>query len=202
MRRQGHFHSYVSVLLQYRRAWWKEENPSLRRGFVVGLYSDGPLNYIQQASRTPQGRRTLRILLPDADRERAWGDAQIRNWCLAGLRDISSLSEKPIRSRITRWPEGLPCVGREEQAWKEKAKAIGKRLYLAGDRFAEWPSMNAAIVSGRRAAQLLSTKLGEAQLARLAGKGASRRQTSSLLPPGRLGNWHRRSPATGTGNSR
>jgi len=159
MRPQGHFHSYVSVLLQYRRAWWKEENPSLRKGFVTGFYSDGPLNYVQQASRTPRGRRTLRILLPDADRERAWSNAQIRHMCFAGLRDISSLSEKPIRSRITRWPEGLPCVGREEQAGKEKAKPISKRVYLAGDRFGEWPSMNAAIVSGKQAARLLAPNL-------------------------------------------
>ena len=154
MKRRGHFHSYVSVLLQYRRAWWNEENPSLRQGFMRGFYTDGPLNYVQQASRTPRGCRTLRVLLPDAERKLAWRDDRIRHFCVTALRSISSVADKPVQWRITRWPEGLPCGGR-----KEKAKRISGRVFLAGDRFGQWPSMNAAIASGRQAARLLSAEL-------------------------------------------
>jgi hypothetical protein len=149
-----HFHSYVNVLLKYRRAWWGEESPSLRQAFATGFYTDGPLNYVQQASKTGPGARTLRILLPQADRELSWNRRRSEEACVAQLREISPLAEKPIRSRVTRWPEGLPCGG-----LPERVKQIGRRVYLAGDRFGDWPSMNAAIVSGRQAARLLSARL-------------------------------------------
>lgn len=156
----GHFHSYVSVLLQYRRPWWNEENPSLSRGFITGFYTDGPLNYIQQASRAPRGRRTLRILLPDAHRKLAWTDGRIRDFYVTALRNISSLAERPAQFRITRWRHGLPCGRR-----KDKAERVSGRVCLAGDRFGEWPSMNAAIVSGKQAARFLSAELKQAQIA-------------------------------------
>jgi hypothetical protein len=149
-----HFHSYLNVLLKYRRAWWGEESQSVRRAFATGFYTDGPLNYVQQAAKTGPGSRTLRILLPHADRQLGWSRRRIEETCVLHLREISPLAERPIRSLVTRWPEGLPCGGREE-----KRKQIGRRVHLAGDRFGEWPSMNAAIVSGRQVARLLSTRL-------------------------------------------
>jgi protoporphyrinogen oxidase len=164
---RGHFHSYVSVLLQYRRPWWNEENPSLSRGFRTGFYTDGPLNYIQQAFRTPRGRRTLRILLPDAHRKLAWSDGRIRDFCAAALRNISSLAERPAHSRITRWRHGLPCGRR-----RDRAERVSGRVCLAGDRFGDWPSMNAAIVSGKHAARLVSAELMQARIA--PSRGAQR----------------------------
>lgn len=153
-KRRGHFHSYVNVLLNYQRAWWNDESPTVRRAFVSGLYTDGPLNYVQQASRTGRGRRTLRILFPYADERLRWTKRRILQTCIAGLCDLSPLAERPIGSLVNRWREGLPCGGRAE-----KVQRIGKRVYLAGDRFGEWPSMNAAIVSGMKASRLLAGRL-------------------------------------------
>lgn len=153
-RARGHFHGYVNVLLKYHRTWWNDESPSLRRAFVAGFYTDGPLNYVQQASGTGRGSRTLRILFPCAENGRGWSSSRTIDACVAGLREISSLTEKPTRTLTTRWPKGLPCGGR-----MEKAGQVGKQVHLAGDRFGEWPSVNAAIVGGREAARLLMAGL-------------------------------------------
>ena len=156
----GHFHAYISVLLEYRQRWWARRLPELRDG----LYTDGPLNFVEEVPKTIRGRHVLRILLPNAERWLSRTDPDIEALSLCHLRQLSKDAQRPIRCSIKRWPHGLPCSGSTtlyDQVSERPA------IYLAGDRFAEWPSMSSALKSGQRAAKKLACALRTAPSQRL-----------------------------------
>jgi hypothetical protein len=59
----AHFHAYVSVLLEYSKRWWARGLDEVR----YGLYTDGPLNFVEEVPTTARGRYVLRTLQPNAD---------------------------------------------------------------------------------------------------------------------------------------
>ena len=151
--RRVHFHAYVSVLLEYSNRWWARSLSHLR----YGLYTDGDLNFIEEVPTRTRGRYVLRILQPNAERWLGWSDQRIKSHCFRELGRLSRsgtsarAAKNPTLCSIARWPQGLPCVSTD--ALYHRAH---RRIYLAGDRFARWPSMNGALRSGRAAATELT----------------------------------------------
>lgn len=114
-----------------------------------GFYTDGPLNYIQM-TRPAAGRPcTLRILIPDAKARKGQTDEALVEECIQYLDRFVKGAAKPSNSSVRRWKNGLPCGG---SSFKIPCRASG-RIVLAGDRFGRWPSMDAALASGRMAAK-------------------------------------------------
>ena len=144
------FHAYISVLLRCRNvSWTTERDVDLRNG----LYTLNPLGYIQEVPNNSASFRVIRVLIPNADLKLKWGKKQIETFCLFNLRKIGLIIDKP-RCFFKKWLFGMPCGGQHK-----KYEQITPRLYLAGDRFGKWPSMNAAVVSGRKAARALAKAL-------------------------------------------
>jgi protoporphyrinogen oxidase len=151
-RSKRHFHSYISVLLQFKKRWEADDDVS----FSDGLYVDGPLNFIEEVPMADAKSRVLRVLIPDARRWLALTDSEIVRRCLRELRSLPVNFAAPTRCSVARWRYGLPCgpgVARIGQ--------VSRTIYLAGDRFGEWPSMNTAIRSGRNAAKALARVLNK-----------------------------------------
>jgi len=141
---RGHFHGYVNVLLAYRDQPRVKGAPDF--DLVNGLYTDGPLNYIQLAdrARSPYG---LRILIPNAGRMLRWEESDVVAFCVEHLKPIIINADQLCASSVKAWKFGLPCGGNNRSFQK-----VGSRVYLAGDRFGRWPSMDAAVMSGKSAA--------------------------------------------------
>lgn len=150
-RTQGHFHAYISILLEYRVRTQVKRRPKF--DLARGLYTDGPLNYLQLTKRGASSH-VLRILLPNAESKRRWRERQILAFCRKHLRRILINPGRIRSSSVKRWKLGLPCGGS-----KESFRKISDRIYLAGDRFGKWPSMDAAITSGYAAAKALGQVL-------------------------------------------
>jgi hypothetical protein len=51
------------VLLEYSKRWWARGLDEVR----YGLYTDGPLNFVEEVPTTARGRYVLRTLQPNAD---------------------------------------------------------------------------------------------------------------------------------------
>lgn len=140
---QIHFHAYISVLLSCSNVSWKtKRNVDLKDG----LYTLSPLGYIQEVTKNAANLRVIRILMPNADLKMPWQEKQIKDFCMSNLRRIGLIIASPQWS-IKKWQFGLPCGGQNK-----KYERITPRVYLAGDRFGKWPSMNTAITSGKSAA--------------------------------------------------
>lgn len=151
-----HFHAYVSVLLEYSKRWWARSLRQLR----YGLYTDSALNFIEEVPTRTRGRYVLRILQPNAECWLRWSDRRIRSLCIRELRRLSKpgtfarAAKSPTFCSIKRWRQGLPC-GSSGTLYHQ----VHRRIYLAGDRFAKWPSMDGALESGRAAATELTRVL-------------------------------------------
>jgi len=84
----GHFHAYISVLLEYRNRWWARSLPEFRDG----LYTDtDALNFVEEVPTSARGRHVLRILIPNAKRWLSWDDREIKALTLQHLRRLSSV---------------------------------------------------------------------------------------------------------------
>ena len=142
---RGHFHGYVSILLAYH------DQPRVKGapGFDLanGLYTDGPLNYMQLATRS-KPPYVLRILIPNAGEKLQWEASAVVAFCIQLLQPIIANADQFYVSSVKAWKHGLPCGGS-----KKSFQKVGSRVYLAGDRFGQWPSMDAAVASGRLVAQ-------------------------------------------------
>lgn len=141
---RGHFHGYISVLLDYSSRPQVKGRPDLN--LKNGLYTDRPLNYMQltACSKPPY---TLRILIPNAGEKLHWEASDVVAFCIQHLRPIIADADQFCASSVMAWKFGLPCGGSKKTFHK-----VGSRVYLAGDRFGKWPSMDAAVASGRRVA--------------------------------------------------
>ncbi len=141
---RGHFHGYVSVLLTYHDQPRVTGDPGF--DLANGLYTDGPLNYMQltTCSKPPY---TLRILIPNAGRMLHLRESDVVAFCIQHLQPIITNADKFCVSSVKTWKFGLPCGGSNKCFQK-----VGSRVYLAGDRFGKWPSMDAAISSGKKVA--------------------------------------------------
>lgn len=150
-RPQGCYHAYISVLLAYRRRPMVKGHPAV--DLTKGLYTDGALNFIQlkNGGDPPYG---LRILFPDAGPKLRWTKQKILAYSVAHLKPIIFGAEQYVDGFVVKWKFGLPCDGR-----KELFRKIGRRTFLAGDRFGEWSSMSAAVESGCAAAQAAANAL-------------------------------------------
>lgn len=149
---RGHFHSYLSVLLEFqaRPRIWGSHSLDL----ADGLYTDGPLNYLQLLANA-DSRNVMRILIPNARLSRfGRSDDDIVNFCVQHL-DRILVHVPPLGAASAKyWKMGFPCGGIDAHFLK-----IGSRICLAGDQFGKWPSMEAAINSGRRAGDALAASL-------------------------------------------
>src|SRR5262249_16730569 len=145
-------HAYVSLLLEFRQRWWGRSLPELRNG----LYTDGPLNFVQEVPTFAKGCHVIRILLPIAERWLSRGDRDLIAFCLRHLRLLSDEVKRPSSSSIKRWRYGLPCGGPARAYARVSARPP---IYMAGDRFAAWPSMSGALESGQRAGEAISRAL-------------------------------------------
>lgn len=153
---RGHFHGYVSILLAYREQPRVEDNPGFDLG--NGLYTDGPLNYMQltTCSRPPY---VLRILIPNTGAMLHWKAPAIVSFCCQQLEPILASREKPYTSSVKTWKFALPCGGSNRSFQK-----VGSRVYLAGDRFGKWPSMNAAVASGDSSARDVASLFSKSKI--------------------------------------
>lgn len=148
----GHFHSYFNVLLEYRVAPQIKDAPGF--DLTRGLYTDGALNYLQLTKRS-RSSYVLRILIPDArSKLKKWSKQHTVAFCVRHLRQILVDPGRVCVSSVKGWEFGLPCGGR-----KESFKKVTSRIYLAGDRFGKWPSMDAAVKSGYQAAKTIKRLL-------------------------------------------
>lgn len=136
-----HYHAYTSILLEYKRCPRLRANPNF--DLSRGLYTDGPLNYIQLTKL--HGLHTLRILMPNADTKLGRKEQDLAAYCVAHLRPLIIGADQPLCSSVKKWQLGLPC-GRHKN--NDGFQKIGCRIFLAGDRFGKWPSMDAAVFSG------------------------------------------------------
>jgi hypothetical protein len=151
--RKGRFHAYISVLLQFERAWWHDGPAPLREAFSGGLYMEGPLNYVQQVPVGLTRRPVLRVLMPNATGKLGSSNRTIAAFCLDRLRAIAPGVPAPVSTSVRRWEVGLPCRGQ-----RSYVSSLG-RLCLAGDQFAEWPSMDGAVGTGLAAARRIQQRL-------------------------------------------
>ena len=160
--RPRHYHAYISLLLEFREAWWRGSGIGLENG----LSTDGLVNFVEEVRQEGLGTPVLRMLLPTAESLIDLSDRRIVQRCVEALRQLTPQARAPLRTRVQKWAKGLPCGG----ARTMRCLRVGTRTYLAGDRFARWPSMNGAVESGFAAAR--------AVLSDLRAAGRSRR------PPG------------------
>jgi phytoene dehydrogenase-like protein len=150
-RPQGCYHAYISVLLAYRKRPSVKGHPAV--DLTKGLYTDGPLNY-QRLAAGPSPPYGLRILIPNAEAKLRWTKQRILDYCVSQLKPIIFSVEQYVDGSVAKWKFGLPCRGRKEPFLK-----VGRRIFLAGDRFGEWPSMATAVSSGCAAAQAVANGL-------------------------------------------
>ena len=145
------FRGYLSVLLEYRAC------PRIRGedkiNLAHGLYTDGPLNYMYLATSAKHSY-VLRILIPNAGAKLNWNKAKVISYCNNYLEPILTTAGTHHASSVRAWNIGLPCGGNNREFSR-----ITNRIYLAGDKFGKWPSMDAAIRSGRLAAEALAERL-------------------------------------------
>lgn len=153
---RGHFHSYLNVLLEF--ATKPRISIAPRPDLADGLYTDGPLNYVQLVT-TASARHTLRILIPNPKMSLTEKpDPYIANFCLEHLKQVLKTVPAVCARSILRWRYGLPCGGDSRgKGWC----GAGGNIFLAGDRFGKWPSMDAAIESGRNAGESLLLRWGK-----------------------------------------
>jgi len=76
-----------------------------------------------------------------------WEASDVDSFCAEHLKPIIADAGRFCTLLVKPWEFGLPCGGYDKPFEK-----VGNRVYLAGDRFGQWPSMDAAISSGHRAA--------------------------------------------------
>jgi hypothetical protein len=141
----------VSVLLAYRDQPLVKGAPDF--DLASGLYTDGPLNYMQLTACS-KPLYTLRILIPNAGRKLHWETSAVADFCIQHLQPIITNADKFCVPSVKAWKFGLPCGGSNKPF-----QQFGSRVYLAGDRFGQWPSMNAAAESGQQAAAALLKRL-------------------------------------------
>lgn len=144
---RGHFHGYLNILLGYHARPQVKGRPDL--DLKNGLITDGPLNYMKLAEH-PRSLYVLRVLIPNAGEKLHWEASDIVAFCIRHLQLIIANADQFYVSSVKAWKHGLPCGGSNRSFQK-----VGSRVYLAGDRFGEWPSMDAAVASGRQAAKAL-----------------------------------------------
>jgi monoamine oxidase len=154
-RKPRQFNSYVSILLKYDTAWWRREHGQLSQGLRNGLYLDTPLNFIGQVMNIPGGASVLRVLIPDARRLIHVSDAEVIALCIREVRSLSPHAPRPRSWSVQRWRLGLPAG-----IASRKYLQASSRIYLAGDRFGSWPSMDTAIRSGSTAANAMLQRWG------------------------------------------
>lgn len=142
-----HFHGYLNILLEFTKQPRLKADPDF--DLARGLYIDSSLNYLELTRRSP-GSYVLRILIPNAEKQLRWADRRIISLCTRQLRQILINADTMSTWSVKRWRFGLPCGGS-----KELFRKVSNHIYLAGDRFGKWPSMNSAIVSGLSAAGAL-----------------------------------------------
>ncbi len=143
-----HFHSYVSVLLEYEYPPRLKINPDF--DLSRGLYTDGPINYVQTTKH--KGSYVLRILIPDAKGMLKLDEWAVVDFCAQHFGQLTTGADQVRDFSIMKWKYGLPCGGDDKDKGFQR---IGRRIVLAGDRFGKWPSMDTAIESGRRCAVAL-----------------------------------------------
>ena len=148
----GHFHGYVNVLLGYRS--WPQVKGRPDLDLKNGLITDGPLNYIKLTAH-PRSSYVLRVLIPNAGEKLHWKASDVVAFCVQHLKPIIANADQFCVSSVKAWQQGLPCAGSNKSFQK-----VGSRVYLAGDRFGQWPSMDAAVASGRGAAKAVGTSSG------------------------------------------
>jgi len=138
---RGHFHAYISVLLDYQHRPQLKAKPKF--DLSGGLYTDGPLNYIQLTKR--KNSCVLRILIPNGGMMIRWRELDLVAYCVHHLSPYIAGVDQFHASSVQKWKFGLPCGGYKTGKGFQR---IGHRIFLAGDRFGKWPSMDAAISSG------------------------------------------------------
>jgi hypothetical protein len=146
------FHAYVSVLIPCNRHPRVKDSPHQK--IQRAVYIDGPLNFIEL--RKKRQSLTLRVLIPFADTvvTEGWSDEMILRFCRFFLDSLlANGCLDYTHASVHRWKYGLPCRKYSDQT--DQYIHSGGRIFFAGDRFAKWPSMAGAIVSGSRAAEAL-----------------------------------------------
>jgi Flavin containing amine oxidoreductase len=149
------FHSYVSILLKYETPWWRSEQRQLREALLNGLYLDTRLNFLGQVMNIPGGRSVLRVLIPNARNLLHSSDADVIALCVRQILALSPRAQRPIGHSVQPWKFGVPAGSVDAEYSK-----VSSRIYLAGDRFGSWPSMETAIQSGRAAARAMMREWG------------------------------------------
>jgi len=149
----NNFGGYISVLLEYRRRPRLKANPNfdLKRG----LY-DERLSYIQQIPTLLDTPYVIRILIPNASAKCRWSNQRIRRFCLNRLKKIVRDCDKPCDWSVQKWPSGLSLGNDKGEGFLRVGSSL---IFLAGDRFVHWPSMDEAIKSGRKVAKKVASLL-------------------------------------------
>jgi protoporphyrinogen oxidase len=138
-----HFHAYISVNLCYKN----RPKPVWR--IPYGVYMDNELNFMRGDWDRRSKCYVVRVLIPFAERLNRKTDAQLSSMCNDEVRKILCLRGKPFRCKVVRWKYGLAC-GIES---KTKFRNPKKRIFLAGDRFGKWASMDSAVESAKAVAK-------------------------------------------------
>lgn len=146
---QGHFHTYLSFLLECPSAPRLKAKPKF--DLERGLYTDSPLNYIQ-VRRWSTGSHVIRGLIPDADKMTSQSHKALVEYCVQNLSMVINHADRFVNPSVKLWRAGLPCGGN----WISKLYHLeNPAVRLAGDRFETWPSMDAAFLSGTKVAKAL-----------------------------------------------
>jgi hypothetical protein len=148
---RGHFHGYLNILLGYHARPQVKGSPDL--DLKNGLITDGPLNYMKLTEH-PRSLYVLRVLIPNAGEKLHWEASDVVAFSVRHLQPIIANVDQFCVSSVKAWKDGLPCGGSNKCFQK-----VGSRIYLAGDRFGKWPSMDAAVASGQQAAEALLKRL-------------------------------------------
>jgi phytoene dehydrogenase-like protein len=135
---RGHFHSYVSILLEYKDPPRLMISPDF--DLRLGLYTDGRLNYIQATKG--KGGYVLRILFSIAEKMLRLDQQEVIAFCIQQLGRFMAGARQVSRSSVRKWEFGLPCGGAGE-----------------GRGFRRMSRMDAAIASGQRCAAAIQVEL-------------------------------------------
>jgi len=90
----------------------------------------------------------------------SWDDPEIQALSLRHLRRLSKDAKRPTHFTVKRWPHGLPCGG---SGTLYDQVSDRPPIYLAGDRFSDWPSMSGALESGQCTRESLANAIRAAQ---------------------------------------
>ena len=145
--KEPQYHGYISLLFQFRSSPLVPSHPNLK--LENGLYVDGPINFIQKVAPQGTGAFVLRILIPQPRKKLHWDDKKLVAFCLRELKGIGITGGQLCASSVKKWESGLPYGGSKGKGFASPAPGV----FLAGDRFGKWPSMNAALWSGKCAAK-------------------------------------------------